>query len=276
MPQRPNNFTINRNHPLANGLVFAGLGAHAGSTRYHDSSAYGNTGTLTAMDPPTDVVYAMGRTGLDYVTDDRVVIPHRPSLIMPDKFSFCLWLDSDITNYTANAYPFGPWENATNKRQWALTIPSATDKISIITCADGTVVTSSNADTTQSVQIGLHHIAFTATNSTKQWLFYYDGRYIETISAYATFAQLGSLITVGGLDGSGNSIDGRIYDPLLYARTLSAPEIQNLADPSNVMLSGLINYPRRKWWPVVAGGTPATFKAAWAARRRQVIGGGIT
>ena len=44
-------------------------------------------------------------------------------------------------------------------------------------------------------------------------------------------------------------------DFVLYDRALSTAEIQQLADPSNTMLSGLILPPRRMVWPVaVAGG----------------------
>ena len=62
--------------------------------------------------------------------------------------------------------------------------------------------------------------------------------------------------------------DGIIGDPLIHSRHLSSPEIQQLADPSNALLSGLILPPRRRWWPVVSAPTPAT-------SRNIIIGGGV-
>ena len=44
---RPDDFDLNTNSVLAQGLVFAGLGRFVGSTHYHDSSLYKNNGTLT-------------------------------------------------------------------------------------------------------------------------------------------------------------------------------------------------------------------------------------
>jgi hypothetical protein len=51
---------------------------------------------------------------------------------------------------------------------------------------------------------------------------------------------------------------GTMTDPVIYNRALSAAEISALADPSNVMLSGLILPPRRRLWAVSGGAPPAT------------------
>ena len=45
---RPERFRLNSQHPLAQGLVFAGLGNNAGSDKYYDSSLYGRHGNLTS------------------------------------------------------------------------------------------------------------------------------------------------------------------------------------------------------------------------------------
>ena len=49
---RPERFSMNGGHPLAQGLVFAGLGELPNSTYFHDSSLYRNSGTLTNMAVP--------------------------------------------------------------------------------------------------------------------------------------------------------------------------------------------------------------------------------
>lgn len=249
---RPPVVRLNKFHWFAQDLLLFGGGSMAGTEEYIDSSLYRNTCTLTAMNGAEAWVRDIGRSGLNFVTDDRVVVPHSSWLSLPDQFSIGLWLDSDVTNYAANSYVFGAWENATDKRQFSIYIPSATDKISVITSTNGGSVNSGSVDTSQSVQAGLHHIQFNVTNSTKAWEFYYDGTYVQTITAYGTFLPLGSLWTIGGLDGTGNTIDGRIYDPTVHARHLSGPEIRALADDSNTMLSGGLQQLRRKWWPVLA------------------------
>jgi hypothetical protein len=68
---------------------------------------------------------------------------------------------------------------------------------------------------------------------------------------------------------------GTAGDILIYNRALSPAEIQQLADPSNVMLSGLILPPRRRLWAVSGGGAPVAKTWIWARQHEtQVIGGG--
>lgn len=55
--QRPSYPRIDFTHPLASGLVFAGLGGGASTLQYTDSSPYGNHGVLTNMEPATDWVF---------------------------------------------------------------------------------------------------------------------------------------------------------------------------------------------------------------------------
>jgi len=55
---------------------------------------------------------------------------------------------------------------------------------------------------------------------------------------------------------------GQISDPFIHNRALSPAEIQQLADPSNVMLSGLILSPKRRIFSVAGGA---------ANRRRRLL-----
>jgi hypothetical protein len=59
-----------------------------------------------------------------------------------------------------------------------------------------------------------------------------------------------------------------VGDVLLYKRALSVGEIQELHDPSNAMLSGLILPPRRRLWAVSGGAPPVT-------TRNYILGGGV-
>ena len=56
--QRPPFPRINRNHSLANGLVFAGLGGGASTNLYADASEYHNDGVLRNMTAATDWVWS--------------------------------------------------------------------------------------------------------------------------------------------------------------------------------------------------------------------------
>jgi hypothetical protein len=84
MGERPRDFWLNGGHPLATGLVFAGLGRVTGSTHYRDSSPYNNHGTLTNMDAATDWVWSdyLQRWVLDFdpaATADYVVATRSPT-----------------------------------------------------------------------------------------------------------------------------------------------------------------------------------------------------
>jgi hypothetical protein len=101
-----------------------------------------------------------------------------------------------------------------------------------------------------------------------------------SINCYDNGISLGPITKAGnlsfqwiGLEDT-LSMSGRFSDPMFYRRCLSPAEIQQLADPSNVMLSGLILPPRRKLW-AVSGGAPPAFKAFWARGKNTLIGGGV-
>ena len=55
---------------------------------------------------------------------------------------------------------------------------------------------------------------------------------------------------------------------MLHNRYLSDGELDDIADPSNVLLSGLIEPPRRKWWPVVAAGPSSALLLLRAGNKR--------
>jgi len=65
---------------------------------------------------------------------------------------------------------------------------------------------------------------------------------------------------IGRIYSTNYGFTGQLADVMLHGRVLTPPEIQALADPSNVMLSGLILPPRRRLWAVGSGG--ATVEAS--------------
>ena len=111
------------------------------------------------------------------------------------------------------------------------------------------------------------HLCGVAQTTTVRDL-YVNGQYVASNSRTHTVAN--TTLDLGRYgDSTPNYFDCSVGDPMLHNRALTIPEIQQLADPSNVMLSGLINPPRRKWWPVVSGAAPS-FKSYWANQATQV------
>lgn len=260
MQQRPDIFTINKSHPLAKGLVFAGLGSHAGSVRYHDSSGKGNHGELTNMAPATDWVSALGRSALhwpngraapnSYVAlGDSVKLGTGPGSII---MWFRCTSESDnprMINWGANA-------------AWSMFVDWTTKKLG-------------SSKWSGSGKLGNTAVTLNAWNSAcithdGDLRFYLNGSPDGTHSSVSAANNDSLDGYIGWINLSGRSEwNGQLSDPLVYRRVLTPAEIRQLADPSNVMLSGLIQNPVRKWWPV-SGGAPSAFESFWAANATQI------
>lgn len=243
--QRPETFDIDRDHSLAKGLVFAGLGQLPGSTRYHDSSVFGNTGTLTGMDPATDWVWSstLNRMACNFDgSNDEITSAFRLSKPM----TLSAWIrGTDVTNIKTWLF-----DNAST-----FVFYTESGKIKAYV---GSVLTGSKTISTNV----WYHVCITYTGGALDQFTngVADGSLTGVTSTPGTSFRIGYHSTAGRLWG------GDIGDVCAWNRALTLPEIQAITDPSNVMLSGLLQPPRRKWWPVVAGGTPAT-----SSRRRRLI-----
>jgi len=88
---------------------------------------------------------------------------------------------------------------------------------------------------------------------------YRDGNLVKTVTG-GTTNDFGWGDTTAPIFGAASTshdtgqLSASLADPLIYNRVLSPSEIQQLADPSNVMLSGLILPPKRRLWAVTGGG----------------------
>jgi hypothetical protein len=270
MLARPDSFRLNPFSPLAQGLVFAGLGWRGSdkTTHYHDSSLYGNNGTLTNMAPASDWVWVseLGRWALDFDgTDDIISLSLSMSL---SAFTFAVW--ANCTASSGRNALLGDVSTYTNS--WYL-YPSAGQCYTYFD--DGT---GKNVDFGNTADVQGWHL----------WSFRYDGTNIifgRDNSFLSPTTSSGEHIVFGTADadnigtmkvsGVSEYFQGQISDYLIFNRCLFDVEIQSLADPSNTMLSGLILPDRLKFWPaVVTGGAPA-FNPAWARRCNNLIGGGI-
>lgn len=252
--QRPPEFRLDHGHPLANGLVFSGLGRSPGSTRYHDSSPFGNHGTLTAMDPATDWVWSpeLNRFGLEFTSYTQYVL-------LPDIFAsaasgtICQWLNTTTTT-TAIARLSFQGGYTTSRLYLGINVASSQRK--------ATYRVGNQAYTVDSTVLGeVFHLALTWNAAETR---VYVNGVAAASSAGGSWGQTGGYTRINYASDSGYDFPGKIADTLLYNRYLSPAEISALSDPSNVMLSGLILPPRRRLFAVVGGGGPAALSASIA------------
>jgi hypothetical protein len=258
MRQRPDQFTLKNDHALARGLVFAGLGASPGSTRYHDSSVFGKHGTLTNMEPSSDWVWDdRGCSSLlcDGTTD-YVSIPSN-ALYQSAIFSLSLWCRqiSDLgasrsivamTQQDGVVTGWNLWYEGTTEIRFTCPQYNSIANKSGITCANW------------------NHVSATFDGSTIK--IYVNG-VKGTDKTSVTYTPQNRPITIGLGKYYCNC---QVSDFLLYNRVLTLPEIQQLADPSNVTLSGLIQPPKRRYFtvpyyipPVARKATYYTFKTSF-------------
>lgn len=254
MQQRPEHFRINPYSHFAQGLVFAGLGNMAGSTHCHDSSLYGNHGTLRLMDPAADWVWdAYLRCFVmqfDGVNNNIGV-----SLAIGTRYTFAL----SIYLSSAAANDCGLCGDTGNNQHW---LDVTTGPLWRIAAQTPTV---SYGNTQLDMRGQYHHICYSSDGTNVNM--YLDGVYDGNGATGAW-----ELDTIGASSPAGTvkPFAGLLGNILIYKRNISQPEITQLADPSNVMLSGMLLPPRRRLWAVSSGAAPPSF-----AGRSRILGGGI-
>ena len=270
--ERPETFEVDLSHPLMRGAVLLGLGQSHHSFRYRDESDKGNHGTLTgytgAGNTPADRwERRLGRPSLGFQTaGDYVSLPVSFS---SETFTVALWAsgfqytksfvigDSGSTPY--NRFILGAVEHTDNLTAWI---------------GDGSTygyITTPFLDTkcTQ-----LHHFAVTRQSGATPRM-YVDGVEGVVTGTSTKTATVSWRIAPQGYRPFGGVASCRVIDPCLWTRCLASAEINMLADPSNVMMSGAIREPRPR--RDFVGQVGAAAKPWLYAHRRssRVIGVGI-
>jgi hypothetical protein len=249
-------------------LVFAGLGPHPGGFNYHDCSPYGNHGTLTNMDPPTDWVWVpeLGRWAVDLDRASTQYINAQPVFNGATDATLAIWVRSPAfsgANYDTAICCKAGYSTA-GMSIWTLT----TGNVWLVRVEGGSTTIGNQ------VEGSWVHLAATYTSATTVTQCYYNGAATNSATASRAISTTVNLRCGTPSYGTTNVWTGRLTDPLAFTRALSSSEIAQIADPSNVMLSGLILPPRRRLWAVPAA-APAGFKAAWLNKQNRVIGGGV-
>jgi len=242
MQIRPEYPRLDYGHQYANGLVFAGLAParFVGSMYYHDSSLYGNNGTLTNMDPSAwEFFPEIGRFGLRFSAGTSVVALSR-TLELGTEYSISMLVypttiagDSRdvLTNAAASTYRI----TSTALQQH---IAGTFNEID----SSGTLSTDSWK------QIGLIR---KGSGTDLDW--YLNGSLTQSDTSDATDEF--SVDYIGNNAGTNNDYIGIISD-ILICRGQNPEIMTALTDPSNVMLSGLIMPPRRVLFPVATSSPP--------------------
>lgn len=259
MATRPPEFEIKRpcEHPLAQGLVFAGLGRFTGTTLYKDSSLYGRDGTLTNMDPATDWGRDIGRPTLDFDgSNDWINLGART--LTSTTWTFSAWIKKTVA--IAGKYIF---DTQSGRAFISPQKPVATYELALY---DGTLRKLGNMT---AAAVWLHIVVASQSGSHQCWIDGIPGS--EGIVAGTAVNIAGQNAIGARYDGTSASWDGRMADPCLWNRALSDAEISALADQSNVMYrvggNPLLRY-RRRWWPVGSGGAGT----AWAQLIAESLG----
>ena len=233
LKERPEHFVLtpDQTHPYRDGLRFAGLGGGycAKSMKFHDSSLYGNHGTLVgytgAGNTPADQwSRALGRNVLGFDGNgDRV---SRPIIRISGEVTRAGWVKRNT------GFPFLNDVNAATWNNGAMFGVETTGQLMFWTPASGWRYGNAVMNS-----VSLHHIAVVLTMS--GGTFYVNGRFDSSWVASGGIVSA----TVEGYIGKGfdsTTYIGTASDPCEWSRALSPSEITALADPSNVMLSGLI------------------------------------
>jgi hypothetical protein len=224
---RPARFTLNTSHPLAQGLVFAGLGNHPGGDRMYDSSGYRRDGMFIRMDAASDwnITSKLGRASLDFDGSDKSV--RITSAIIPANHTVAvsLWLydrEGNLQNWPVNSYGASELvirQEAGQTVDFVLNSFSTNDRVEA-----GTAI----------------------LNEWCHLVGQYDG---TNLQIWQNGILLGSVVPTGSWNGangfslgvgSASFCDCRMADVLIHDRALTTSEIQSLADPSNILLDGLI------------------------------------
>lgn len=249
MLQRPPNFLINYQSSLANGLVFAGLGKHPSTNLYADSSGFGNSGLLTNMTPASDWIWIpeLGRWGLSFGGSTQHVVALQ-SIITYTPLTIAAW---GYTTLDGTSQDVCAVSNTADGHGWRINLGmnAAGDPLRAITRDSGTRIATVGTIT---VNRWFHAAATFASSANRvAWLNGVSGSAETTNTAPNGINS----IHIGSHYGTNAVLTGRVADVLVWNTVLSAAQIQQLADPSNAMLSGLILPPRRRWWPVVSAAT---------------------
>ena len=259
---------------LTDGIIGCWSPSIRGSGYLLPDLARGNHGTLTNMDAGTDwpgaTVRGVSGRVVDYDgTNDFVNCGTNlnPALTGPLTISF--WGAFRTRNATTTL--IGNIASDGNNGL-ALAIGVTANKLTWVQNGASFDATSTGTIT----DANWHHVALTRSGATGSWTitFAIDGVFsAHTTAANPPAASLNGTLSIGRPGSyNGNYANAQIAETALYQRALTQPEVLELFRRGNGAIGReLTGQTRRR----VYGFVPAGFKAYWARRQNQIIGGGV-
>ena len=253
MARFPLDFSINKGHRQAQGLVFWFGGQHPGSNFCFDSSLYGRHGTLENMDAPTDWVWGHHGMALDFDgANDRVVVPNLGSLFAAD-VTVSAWVYA--TNLTAAKIIFD--DRAGSGDGFSLFINATSG--SIASSWDATTVTQG------AIEAGKwQHVTVKRSGSVVKH--YLNSVQVGSDGSTSNNASTTTASAIGSRSFSTASVGwlGKLEDVRLYDRALNDSEISDLySNPTGIILT------RRRVWDGVTLGESASASSSESSSLSQ-------
>jgi hypothetical protein len=230
--------------------------------RLHDHSRFSNWGTLTDMTLATDWQVQNGQYALAFVSPKRVVM--NATALQPLSYSVSVWAKR---NTIASSY----------RVVWGL---GASLSISMWVYGNGDIGFG-NANGTWSLASAIwtdttdwHHIVINVRNSavTTGHELFFDGKLVAQFSgSSASGAWTNPVLGFWSITGAGKGFDGWLDDWQARSRSTTPQEVSRLY----LLGRGGMFERRRRTLRRVAVEQGAAFKAYWARRQNQIIGGGV-
>jgi hypothetical protein len=228
---RPASFRIDAGHRLAKGLVYAALGHPLGSSHYHDASLYQLTPAGLSVPVPT-FDFTLGRCVVDFNGSSHYVeLPVNTQTSPRRDFTVAFWARPDTLAVDGRAISL--WGSASHQVLivW-MDADGTADGWSAILVSDviGTDSASATVDVWQ-------HVCFRRQGSAIDILV--DG--VQTASGSDSQGYIGETADNAYIGRSSSEyFNGELADLMMWHRALADSEVCELAEPSNCMLSGLI------------------------------------
>jgi hypothetical protein len=295
MAQRPDTFTINRNHPLQSGWRLGIIPSNADGNRslfVRDSSPFQSHGRWINRDGSTfefqNYSQTIGRLYYDFsdqsgaTGDKRIVLPS--GLIRGESLvSMATWFHCD------NFVEYGNFFNASisSAANWRLGFGiQASVLIAAGRAPDASGYTQWNPGTTLSTGVW-YHAAYVVDVPNDTIRIYLNGNLLTNISngafTNAAFDSTNSAsCTIGGSDAASSTeyLDGKVSDLMIWLGQDMSAHFPRMADPSNVTYDGFLIPPKRQSWninwdpsppTVVSGGNFGLFMNAGAGQRPEKV-----
>jgi hypothetical protein len=252
-----------------------------GSTRLHDLRG-GNWGTLTSMDPATDWVVNGGKGALDFDGSNDYVasIGSLASFSFVQntmRFGFSFWMKLAATG---TRYTIAGSTNVSTERGFFLIFENGAGvgtraiRLAVFRGVSGSVVSDFRSADNAINDTDWHHVAITAAGNGNSGRVFVDGRQLSTtvptnLNSLATGNSTRTLTIGSQTNGFTLPFGGQLDDFRLFRSPLSG------GDARQLWQLGRGNMPiarRRRYTEQEAA---AGFKAYWARRQSQLIGGGL-